>query len=140
MVNGKLCWSGTWAIYVKSAVFLVDALTATPVTTVMCAGGLAQRHDTVLRYLRLLQFLRIYRLTNHVENMVAFGKSCQIRVHAGIVQIVKSVMTQALFNHWAASGWWFIHRVLERDKRYSWAVVDGLAHFDEGEHPLTLHP
>jgi CRP-like cAMP-binding protein len=131
MVDGKLKWAGGWKLYVKSFVFLVDLMSALPITTVFSVVGTAHTQKDLLRYLRLLQFLRIYRLGDHIVNVENFLQACQIRVNAGAVQVVKCVTGTLMVNHWSASMWFYLHRVVETDQRLTWAIQDNLAHFDE---------
>jgi len=44
---------------------------------------------------------------------------------------VKCVTGTLMVNHWSASMWFYLHRVVETDQRLTWAIQDNLAHFDE---------
>lgn len=89
-------------------------------------------------FLRVPRLVRLLRLSHYLESLDRFFYHKRIKVSFAAMQVFRAFLMLLLINHWYGCMWFFIHRYLERNEPITWAIVDGLASFDQvtGEHNI----
>eukprot|EP01029_Cantina_marsupialis_P017915 TRINITY_DN404_c0_g1_i4.p1 TRINITY_DN404_c0_g1~~TRINITY_DN404_c0_g1_i4.p1 ORF type:complete len:2361 (+),score=342.30 TRINITY_DN404_c0_g1_i4:1283-8365(+) len=85
----------------------------------------------VILFLRLTQLLRMHRIPMYLDNALEYLRRKQISINTHAQQFAKLFCILMLLNHYIACFWFIIHRFLERGEPTTWAIVDGLATFNQ---------
>jgi len=86
-------------------------------------------------FLRIIHFLRIFRLPGYFNSVNHYLSLWNIRIPASSSLLARMFVYYILLNHLAACGWFIIHRYVERDVHNTWATMDCPQAGDDVEWP-----
>ena len=120
-----------WKEYRRNGM-VIDIAASIPLEVVLVVPGFRSNGSLMLLYslLKMGRLLRLYHLFDYIAAVIRLVQ-LHIDGDRSTVQVLKLLLLVILWNHWYACGWFLIHRFLERNVHNTWAIVDGLATYNE---------
>jgi CRP-like cAMP-binding protein len=119
-----------------STYFWYDIIASIPSELLILIPNIDYLSVLILRTCHLVRCPQLNNYSNLLESHlyrragIYIGRSFGMMMKAGIVYLI--------LNHWLSCVFFMIHRFVEKDSIYTYAVQDGLAHYDpiKGQHDV----